>query len=215
MKGIAQECNCIKDSTLKEVVNCKPYVFDNGARLFWSFNCDSSWLTYKNDSKKEVLFSMELVGYTERLGYSFAFEYDKTFLIRNEVISGCCDPAEFIIFNKYTGALIKHLGRILYYSKNKSFPYVIALTNSKYDFEKSYPYNSLSITNLENGKEYLVALPKGEIEKAQKNTGNAFPEHLFDEPEIKGSVINLVYNTSKMSLKDSRRSILIDLKKYK
>jgi hypothetical protein len=215
VKSVAQECNCVKDSTLKDVVDCKPYIFDNSATLYWSFNCDSSWLTYKNKSKEEILFSMAFVGYTERLGYSFAFEYDSTFLIRNEVISGCCDPAEFIIFDKYTGTLIRNLGRILYYSKDKLLPFIISVTNSKYDFKESYPYNSLSIINIENGKEYLVTMPKGEIEKAQKNAGKIFPEHLFDEPEVKGSIVNLVYNTDKKRSKESKRFILIDLKKYK
>ena len=113
--SFGQKCFCDKDTTLKEIIDCTPVKFDNKAKLYWSFNCDSSWLTFKSPThKKEIIFSLGLLEYTGKLGYSYAKEYKKTFLIQNRVISGCCAPSDFYLFDKTNGQLRKNLGILIF-----------------------------------------------------------------------------------------------------
>ncbi|RYF89705.1 MAG: hypothetical protein EOO00_09705 [Chitinophagaceae bacterium] len=86
----AQPCSCEQDSFLSELISCTPIVFDNHAQLFWNYSCDSSWLTFEDTAgKRNVIYAMELVEYTGRLGYSYAAELDngRPVLLKN-VTSG-------------------------------------------------------------------------------------------------------------------------------
>lgn len=212
------DCYCEKISYLKEIINCNYIHFDNKSKLYWSFNCDSSWLTFENsEQKKEILYTfgdgtLELTG---RIGFRYVDEYKTTFLIQNDVISGCCQPSEFIQFNKQTGKIEKNLGNILYYSDDKKLPFAISLTNSSYDDNK-YQYfdgNSLTIYNLETQKEFYYPLPKGEIDKACTDYSVLYPEKIFCASELIGTKLKLSYDL-KIDNIDSSRTIEIDLKNY-
>ena len=85
-----QSCLCGQDTILKESISCKPTIFENKAKIFWNFNCDSSWLTFESSNKKrKTIFSLSdgLVSLTTRLGYMYWTEFNKTFLITNHVVS--------------------------------------------------------------------------------------------------------------------------------
>jgi hypothetical protein len=214
-----QKCFCDKDTTLKEIIDCGIIKFDNKAKLYWNFNCDSSWLTFESPThKKKIIFSLGegLQDYTERLGYSYAEEYKNRFLIQNRVISGCCAPSDFYLFDKTTGQLRKKLGILIFYSQNKKLPVVISLTNSSYDTMLTINDNSLSVYNIDKNKTHYVKLPKGEIEKAMKNMEEIYPEYLFDEPILKGTTVYLTYLLDKPEKRKKRhtKTIMIDLKNY-
>ena len=212
-----QNCHCDEDTTLSERVNCDTIKFDNRAKLYWSFNCDSSWLTFESPKHlKNIIFSLGLVIYTGRLGFSYAQEYKNTFLIQNRVISGCCAPSDFYLFDKTTGQPRKNLGILIFYSQDKKLPFVISLTNSSYDTTLVIDDNSLSVYNIEKNKTYYVKLPKGEIERAMKNTEEIHPEYLFDEPILNGTTIYLTYllNKPESEKEQLTKTITIDLKKY-
>lgn len=107
-----QNCDCEKDTMLKEYISCKPLHFDNDSKLFWSFNCDSSWLTFENfKGEQKIIFSLEkdFLDLTTRLGYVQFKEFKTTFLVENNVISGCCDPPDYYLHDKTSGNLIKKL----------------------------------------------------------------------------------------------------------
>ena len=215
--SFGQNCFCDKDTTLSKIVNCDTIKLDNRAKLYWSFNCDSSWLTFESPKHlKNIIFSLGLVTYTGRLGYSYAQEYKNRFLIQNRVISGCCTPSDFYLFDKTTGQLKKKLGILIFYSQDNKLPFVISISNSSYDTTLTIDDNSLSVYNIDKNKTYYVKLPKGEVERAMKNTEEIHPEYLFDEPILKGPTIYLTYLLDKPESEKERhtKTIIIDLKKY-
>jgi hypothetical protein len=207
--SVGQNCFCANDSILTEIINCDKIEFDNSSRLYWSFNCDSSWLTFESPiHKRTIIFSLGdgLQDLTGRLGYIYAQEYKKRFLIQCNVISGCCTPPDFYLFDKTTGRITDSLGTIIFYSENRKLPFIISLTNN-YD---------ISILNIDKGKKYILKLQKGEIEYALEKTEETYPEYLFDEPVIKEATIYLTYYTDRLKNEKSRqtKTITIDLNKY-
>ena len=216
--NVNNDCYCELDSFLIDRINCDTIYFDNNAKLYWSFNCDSSWLTFENSKhKKDIIFSLGegLQDYTGRLGYSYVQEYKNTFLIQNDVISGCCTPPDFLLFDKLTGKEKENLGKIIFIVSDKNLPLIISLTNSSYDSTKKEDFdgNSLTIYNIDKQKKYFFDLPIGEIDKICKENNILYPEELFVEPELIGTLLKLSYDL-RIENKDSMRTIEIDLKNY-
>jgi hypothetical protein len=216
--ALGQNCHCNHDTILKEIISCKPIIFNNHSKLFWSYNCDSSWLTFKGPTgKRKMIFSLGggLVELTTRLGYVDFTEFRSTFLVTNNVISGCCDPQDYYVHDKISGDLIKYLGRAIFVSDDKNFPFVVSITNSHYTNSNAVD-NSLTIYNLDTRKEYKISLPKGEIEKGMKNNEFMFPENVFETADIKDDKLTLRYFTEDYrKVKDlNYKTIVIDLKKY-
>lgn len=214
-----QTCTCDQNTMLKENISCKPKYFDNNSKLFWNFNCDSSWLTFEaSTGKQKIIFSLGdgLVGLTNRLGYVDFTEFRTTFLITNSVISGCCAPHDYYVYDKTSGNLIKYLGRAIYISQDKKIPIVVSITKSNYDTISKTDYNSLTIYNLDKKKEYKLSLPKGDIEKGMKNNTFMFPEYVFETPKIEKDKLILLYFIQKYRINKSLnfKTIIIDLKKY-
>lgn len=214
-----QNCNCETNTLLSEIISCDTVKFDNKASLYWSFNCDSSWLTFESPAhKKEIIFSLGdgLQDMTGRLGYIYAQEYKNTFLIQNNVISGCCSPSDYYLFDKETGELKAGLGRLIFYSQDKKSPFTIGVTSSTYDTTSVSDYNSLTIYNIDKDTKYFVPLPKGQIEKAMNETELIYPEYLFDEPRVMGDSISLTYYLRKPKNNTDRpvKTVTLDLKKY-
>ncbi len=217
--AFGQNCKCDKDTLLSEVISCDTIRFNNKSSLYWTFNCDSSWLTFESPAHKRVIiFSLSegLQYLTGRLGYIYVKEYKNTFLIQNNVISGCCSPPEFYLYDKKTGKLKIKLGRLIFYSKDMHYPFAIGITNSNYDTPIVANYNSLTIYNLNNDTKYFLSLPKGEIERAMNATERIYPEYLFEESIIKGETIILKYylKTPKNKSDKPERTITLYVKKY-
>ena len=204
---------------LNELISCKPHILKNNAKLFWSFNCDSSWLTFESPrGKKKILYSLDkdFLDLTTRIGHVYFKEFKNTFLYTNKVISGCCDPEDYYLYDKSNGDSIRYLGRAIYVSDNISLPFVVTITNSNYDENSITNYNSLSIYNLNTRKKFKVPFPKGLIEKGIKNNDYMFPEFIFDEAEIKNKILILKYHVGKYIKGKPLKQITfkIDLKKY-
>lgn len=173
-----QQCSCLKEPQLKDVISCVPIKFDNGASLYWHYNCDSSWLTFKpSKGDKNILFSTEMIGYTGKLGYNYVQEFKTAFLIENHVISGCCSPSEFYLFNKTNGRLKKEIGRVLFYSRKKKLPFIISLKNSSYKAKTVSDYDSLQIYNIDKNIEFHVRLPRKISAKNLDNANQFYPEY--------------------------------------
>jgi hypothetical protein len=214
-----QNCFCDKDTMLKELISCDTIRFDNKAKLFWSFNCDSSWLTFQSPEKSNtVIFSMGdgFVDFTGRLGHIYRTEYKNTFLVQNNVISGCCTPPEFYLYDKSTGEEKASLGRLIFYSEDRAMPLLVSVTNSNYDTTSTEVYNSLTIYNADTDKEYSIKLQAGQIDKALRDTGEMYPESLFEERILNGTILKLAFRLKR--LKGDKdwpvKKITIDLKKY-
>lgn len=114
-RGFTQQCNCKEKPELMNIISCDTIVLKNQSKLYRQYNCDSSWLLFEGKSgKKKILYSLEkdYIELSHRLGYQFVTEFPKTFLIKNRVVSGCCQPAEYILFDKESGRLVKDFGTI-------------------------------------------------------------------------------------------------------
>lgn len=214
-----QNCNCDSDTLLKDLIFCKPINFDNKAKLFWSYNCDSSWLTFENDKKQQKsIFSLdkELIELTNRLGYVSFEEFKTTFLVTNKVISGCCDPNDYYLYDKYSGDLVKYLGRAIFVGDDQYSPFILSVTNSGYKDNPQIDYNSLTIYNINTRKEFKIPLTKNDIKLGMKNNRFMFPEDVFEIENIENDILTIKYHTDKyirgMPLK--YKTITIDFNKY-
>ena len=214
-----QSCNCKENKILKQIISCKPEILENNSKIYWNFNCDSSWLTFENskgDKKKLYSLDKELIELTTRIGYVYFKEFKNTFLFTNKVISGCCDPDDYYLHDKNNGDLIKYLGRAIFVSDSKSLPFVVSITNSNYKDNSITDFNSLNIYNLDARKEYKIPFEKGQIEKGIKNNHYMFSEYIFDESEITNDILILKYHIDKY-IKGKvieEMTLKIDLKKY-
>jgi len=215
----SQECECKTDSMLKKNISCDKILLDNGASIYWSFNCDSSWLSFENKkNEKKTLYTLkdELEILTGRLGYTEITEFNTVFIVENRVISGCCEPCDYYVHDKNTGELIKYVGRTIFIGENKNTPFIVTVTNSLYDEKIKTDYNSLTIFNLDTKKEFKIKLPKGKIEKGMENNEFRYPEYVFETPEIKDNKLIINYFTERyIKGKEVKLyTITIDLKKY-
>lgn len=207
----AQQCNCDGDSILKRSISCRPTYFKNHTKLYRQFNCDSSWLTFENRRGiKKSIYSLEagLMDYTERVGYQYATEFKTTFLIQNNVISGCCTPPEFILFNKTSGEKIKNFGPLIFYSENIKYPFVIYINDDA--------LNLLSFYDVNTKKVFTIVLPKNKLLGTIKNRSEMYPEHLFEEPQITGNrfLVSFRYQNAGKSDNWHNYKVVVDLKKY-
>jgi len=100
-----QQCGCSKNAGLKNLISCKPTQFQNGAKIFWEYDCNTSLITFQNGNIKKKIFKLEknFLELSGRLGYRNWKEYKKAFLIENSVVSGCCQPGEYILYDKKNG----------------------------------------------------------------------------------------------------------------
>ena len=72
--------------------------------LYWQWNCDSSWYTFENISKKVILKSCpsEPPAGCNRLGLRFIKEFDSILLFIYKSVSGCCQLPTVLFFDKST-----------------------------------------------------------------------------------------------------------------
>ncbi|PIF33701.1 hypothetical protein CLU81_4322 [Flavobacterium sp. 9] len=209
--SFAQNCSCREKPRLNEIISCEKAILKNGAKIYYQFNCDSSWLVFESKAKKKkILFSLdkELIELTGKLGYAGWTEYENTFMVENRLISGCCDPSEFVLFDKNNGKKNANLGREIYHSNIKQYPYFITIDSKETNF--------LSFLNLRTNKIFKINLPKGRIEKTLKITTEIFFENLFEEGKIKNGIFEIEY---RYKTKDKGKwligAIKVDLNKQK
>jgi len=200
----AQNCSCKERPQLNEIISCEKTTFKNGAKIYYQFNCDSSWLVFESKTKeKKKLFSLDksLIELTGRLGYASWIEYENTFIIEKRLVSGCCDPPEYVLFDKNNGKKIANLGREIYHSDIKKYPYFVTIDSEKSDF--------VSFLNLSTNKIFKISLPKGRIDKTLKIINGTYAETLFEEGKIKNGTFDIKY---KYKTNDNGKWLIGDIK---
>lgn len=177
-----QQCSCSKKPELEDVISCEATHFKNGAKLFWEYNCDSSWITFQNGNHKKKIFELEkeFIELSGRLGYRSWTEYPNSFLIENSLVSGCCQPAEYILFDKNNGTKKSELGTFVFISNEKQ-PYIITLKSS----------TKLLYTDLETNKSCPIKIPENIIEETLQNSDELYPEKLFENIHLKNGILSL------------------------
>lgn len=162
-------------------------------------------MTFQKGKIKKSIFELEgeLLELTGRLGYSNWKEYNNSFLIENRLISGCCDPSEYILFDKESGSIIKNLGTSLYQTGfNEKEQFIVTLKD----------LNTILFTNLNSNKITSFKLPKGRLENTLKNSNYFFADYLFQKIYINNNflIIKYKYKESKSNWKID--SIKIEIK---
>lgn len=207
---MGQTCSCKTQPELNKIISCEKTVFKNDAKIYRDFTCDSSWVVFESKSnKKKIIFSLDkdLIELTGKLGFADWVEYKNSFLVEYHTISGCCDPYEYILFDKTNGKKIANIGREIFHSENDKYPYFVTIDkeNSSY----------LSFLNLETNKIFKINLPKGRIDNTLKITNEFFSETLFEEGQIKNGIFEIKYKYKKTENdKWLIGKITVNLKKY-
>ena len=170
--------------------------------LIWTYDCNGSYLIFENKEGSKILFDLEkeLIDFTGRLGYSNWEEFDNFFIIENRLISGCCDPEEYILFDKNSGKELKKLGSLLYYTPTYNI------------YLKSYSEKQISILVFDKKKSIYKAYPLSNVDLIYESLENStflFLENLFTIKEIKSNefIIEIdIYDSNK------RKSDLLKIK---
>ena len=170
-----QNCNCKTFPELKNIISCKPYLFDNGNLIKWNYNCNGSKLIFENNSGQKVLFELKapLIELTGRLGYTYWREFGENFIITNKVASGS-QPEEYILFDKNSGDKIIELGYEI--DENDKFIFFLNYTDD----------DNLNVIVFEknNSKLRYIDLPNKIIDESMKNSNQLFISYLFSIQNI-------------------------------
>lgn len=221
-----RECGCEKDSIDYSYL-CDTTKFDNYSKLYWQVNCDSAWLTFENKKfQKVILYSLtdDFRILTGHIGYVWCYEYKNKFIMENKVVSGCCQPHEYYLFDKTNGKLLNNLGHAIFVSDVKDIPIIVSITNSNEEeviSKVNYSYNTLTITNIENGKIFKVDLPNNLMESHDKFDDILYPEEIFMSNSLNDYILKIEYFDGNFNLKKNKnksklktKSLTIDLSKY-
>ena len=191
-------CFCQDKPFLKNNIHCKPHFLSNGAKIYWNYSCDSSWLTFENTkSEKKILYSLdkELIELTNRIGPVVLHEFKNSFLYEYAVISGCCDPAISYLYDKNSGQLIKQFGRSIFVSSDTKIPILVGIKNSDYEENTEIDMSRLILYNFDTRKEFEIPFEGDQIELGCKNNEYLFPEYVFHDSEISSKKLILKYHT--------------------
>jgi hypothetical protein len=167
--------------------------FQNGSRLYWQWNCDSTWLTFEN--KQKVILKTcenETVYGCQRAGLGFLKEYPDYLLFQQEWISGCCVSPDIVFISKKTGKEIKRIPKdqfvwgdiendyLLYFSDTSltSLVYLDHFTEKKYKME----FNPNQIDNSAHKNQVLRLTDL--FENIQKNENELTFELKLDNGEM-------------------------------
>ena len=203
----SQKCECSTNSDLKNLISCKQTKFQNGAKIYWNYDCNSSWIIFENGNIKKKIFELDkqFIDYSGRLGYRNWTEYKNVFLIENSIVSGCCQPGEFILYNKNNGKKIAELGTIIFLNDSKNIPFALTFKNN----------SQLLFTNLNENKFCEIKIPLNLIKKTLQNSNELYSENLFENIEFKNELLtfDIKYKETKNS-NWKKKSIIFDAKKY-
>lgn len=113
-------------------------------------------------------------------------------MIKNKVISGCCQPSEYILYYKENGEIIAELGTIIKLDKSNEYPFIITLKSE----------NILLFTNLSSNRIYKIDIPGKLIEKTMQYSNILYAENLFENIELKNGLLKfeLRYKKSENSM---------------
>jgi len=206
----SEDCFCETDSIYNEYINCEPKILDNGAMIYWSFNCDSSWLTFKNKENRILLesFDKDWMNYTGRLGYVSFQEFKNSILFESKPSSGSVRHREYILHDKTTCKLLKELGTGVYTASDPKYPFFISLNLLE-------EIKEFVIFNINTLKEYKVTIPKEIIDKSVESLSFLYKEDVFYDYEFKEDTIFIKYRLNKSEKENPNHVIKIDLEQYR
>ena len=202
----AQICSCSEMPDLKELISCKTTTFQNEAKIYWEFDCNLSWITFENGGLKKKIFELDKseMEFSGRLGYQSWTEFENSFLIENSLVSGCCQPDEYILYNKNNGDKISDLGTLVFIEKSGKKPFLLTLKGN----------DDLLFTDLSDSKSYVMNISTDKIDKTLENSDELYAENLFQNVQMQNGLlsIELRYKVSKKG-KWKKKIITFDVNK--
>lgn len=107
--------------------------FSNGGKLYYLWNCDSTWLTFQG-KEKVILKSCSKVDpiLCSRLGLQFLKEYNKYLLFLYNWSSGCCTTPDLVFIDKKNGQEIKRITNDQFVCGDNDQDYSMFFTDTTY-----------------------------------------------------------------------------------
>lgn len=94
-----------------------------------------------------------------KLGLYYLQDFKTKIVFSRNVISGCCDLPDNIIYDKKTWEELVNIGPIVWCSENRAFPLIIYFGNSSTKKDQvSSEFRNLVILNLDTNKEFYFDL---------------------------------------------------------
>lgn len=212
-----EKCSDERKAMLAEIIDGTPKKLSDGGQVYWSFNCDSSWLTLKNkEGIRHILFSLDkdLLELTGRLGHVFFYEFDRTILFVNKVVSGCCDPVDYYLYDKKDGTLLNYLGRAVFVSEDPALPYFVAMNNSSYEeTQDETQAKALYVFNLNTLTRKEIALPKKVAEHLVNSS--MYLENMIKSELINKHILRVAIPYTVNNTEEATYTQKIDLSRYK
>lgn len=218
-KVIADTTECENIKILKENINTDTITFDIGTQLFWNYNCDSAWLTYINKNKEQIVLDSwtENPEFSIKMGLIYLQDFKKKILFERNVISGCCDLPDNLIFDKKTGKELINIGPKIWYSMNRKYPLLICFDNSDILKDRvSSEFKKLIIYNLDNDKEYFFNLSDYDFFKDLKEQYINYDTNLLDDFTIENNNLTLKFRKEQVDKEGKfiTQSIKLNLNNY-
>ena len=153
-------CNCDQiEINPENQYKCDTIIFENGAMLYWQWNCDSAWLTFEN-TKQLILKTCEKMNVYEcnRTGLNFLKEYPNYLLFQHKWTSGCCTPPDLIFLNKETGKEFKRISNSQFIWGDIDENYALYFSDTT--------YTRLIYLDNNTDKQYIYQFDKEEVNKS-------------------------------------------------
>ncbi len=195
-EGYVKEIECENKKVLKEVINIDTTTFDIGTKLFWSYNCDSAWLTYINQNQQKIILDSwtENPIFSIKMGYLYLQDYKKNILFERNVISGCCDLPDNIIIDKYTGKELINVGPKIWHSENKKYPLLICFDESDTLKDRvNSEFEKLIIYNLDKDKKYFYSVAQYNFFKNLKEQYLNYDVNLLESYSVERNILMLKF----------------------
>lgn len=149
----------------------------NGSKLYYQWNCDSTWLTFEND-KKIILKSCSDVDpiICSRLGLQYIKEYPNYLLFVHNWVSGCCTPPDIVFHDKETGLEKKRITKDLFVWGDVDHDYALYFSDST--------YSTLKYINHKLNHEISYRFKENEVLKSTENHSVLKLSNLFNNFRI-------------------------------
>ena len=161
-------------------------VLDNGNKLYYLADCDSTWLVLDFGNSTKSLFSVELdfIPYTFRLGYYLIKEFKNLLFFRY----GCSvsGPCAYVLIDKNNGKIQKEFdhGMVVYSGEKEYSDFIIYF--SEIENGSSEKLDTLTLLFIDSGKKFNSTIPSGRFSLPS-------PISFFDRVEIKNNKVKLYY----------------------
>jgi len=189
------------------MVKCDTTIFSTKTRLYWQWNCDSSWLTFetKKGTKRIIqTFKEDELPKTESIRPRFIKEFDSKLWFKQQKVPGCCYPPSHFLLNAKVGTTLWEVQEDLFVQENQEKNLVFYFSDTT--------FTQLVAFDLMKNKKTNYTIPKNRILKTLKMAKVPFVSEIFEKSRIVKSQVEMYYNYYK---EDGRKQWVKDTIQFK